>query len=89
METNRCVTEGKKIVLKMLPTFSQVKVPFENLVRAMDYLLTLKLVPMFRRFRDSIEILEIHGPQLNASGVDDRSSVGYQQRQPPHRFSIF
>lgn len=42
-----------------VPNFWQVRAPFENLVRGVNYLLTLKFVPTFRRIRDSIEILEV------------------------------
>lgn len=44
--------------------FWQVKVPFRNVVLAIDYPLAVKFVPIFRRIRDSIDVLEIHGPRL-------------------------
>lgn len=58
-------------------------------MRTMDYLLTLKFVSMFRSLRNSIETLEVFGPQLSASDVGSPVIQDYQQRQPPYLLTIF
>lgn len=42
--------------------FWQVKVPFKTVVTAIDHLLTVNFVSMFRGIRDSMEVPEVHGP---------------------------
>lgn len=44
----------EKIVWKNASYLLAGQVPFENLVRAVDYLFVLKFAPMFRTIRDSL-----------------------------------